>query len=188
MNTLTFRNANENDIPLILTMIRELADYENLLHEVKADEDILRYNLFERRMAEVIFPVLDGKEIGFALFFHNFSTFLGKPGIYIEDLYIRKEYRGKPGIYIEDLYIREEYRHRGYGKALIEKIKEIARERECGRVEWWCLDSNTPSIRFYKNIGAEAMTDHRSGSHDRLDGIPSQRRFPVFRVISASEK
>lgn len=142
MNTLTFRNANENDIPLILTMIRELADYENLLHEVKADEDILRYNLFERRMAEVIFPVLDGKEIGFALFFHNFSTFLGKPGIYIEDLYIRKEYR-----------------HRGYGKALIEKIKEIARERECGRVEWWCLDSNTPSIRFYKNIGAEAMTD-----------------------------
>lgn len=142
MNTLTFRNANENDIPLILTMIRELADYENLLHEVKADEDILRYNLFERRMAEVIFPVLDGKEIGFALFFHNFSTFLGKPGIYIEDL-----------------YIREEYRHRGYGKTLIEKIKEIARERECGRVEWWCLDSNKPSIRFYKNIGAEAMTD-----------------------------
>ena len=142
MSTLTFRNANENDIPLILTMIRELADYENLLHEVKADEDTLRYNLFERRMAEVIFPVLDGKEIGFALFFHNFSTFLGKPGIYIEDL-----------------YIREEYRHRGYGKAMIELIKEIARERECGRVEWWCLDSNTPSIRFYKNIGAEAMTD-----------------------------
>lgn len=142
MNTLTFRNANENDIPLILTMIRELAAYENLLHEVKADEDTLRYNLFERRMAEVIFPVLDGKEIGFALFFHNFSTFLGKPGIYIEDLYIRKEYR-----------------HRGYGKAMIELIKEIARERECGRVEWWCLDSNTPSIRFYKNIGAEAMTD-----------------------------
>lgn len=142
MNALTFRNANENDIPLILSMIRELADYENLLHEVKADEDILRYNLFERRMAEVIFPVLDGKEIGFALFFHNFSTFLGKPGIYIEDLYIRKEYR-----------------HRGYGKALIETLKEIARERECGRVEWWCLDSNTPSIRFYKNIGAEAMTD-----------------------------
>ena len=123
-------------------MIRELAAYENLLHEVKADEDTLRYNLFERRMAEVIFPVLDGKEIGFALFFHNFSTFLGKPGIYIEDL-----------------YIREEYRHRGYGKAMIELIKEIARERECGRVEWWCLDSNTPSIRFYKNIGAEAMTD-----------------------------
>lgn len=142
MSTLTFRNANENDIPLILTMIRELAAYENLLHEVKADEDTLRYNLFERRMAEVIFPVLDGKEIGFALFFHNFSTFLGKPGIYIEDL-----------------YIREEYRHRGYGKAMIELIKEIARERECGRVEWWCLDSNTPSIRFYKNIGAEAMTD-----------------------------
>ena len=90
MNTLTFRNANENDIPLILTMIRELADYENLLHEVKADEDTLRYNLFERRMAEVIFPVLDGKEIGFALFFHNFSTFLGKPGIYIEDLPLYK--------------------------------------------------------------------------------------------------
>lgn len=139
---LSFRNAVEEDIPLILSMIKELADYEGLLDEVKADEKTLRFNLFERHMAEVIFPLLEGKEIGFVLFFHNFSTFLGKPGIYIEDLYIRSEYR-----------------NRGYGRATIEMIKALARQRECGRVEWWCLDSNTPSIRFYRNIGAEAMSE-----------------------------
>ncbi len=142
MSELSFRKAEEKDVSLILTFIKELAEYEGLLSEVKADEEILRYNLFERKMAEVIFPVVDGKEIGFVLFFHNFSTFLGKPGIYIEDLYIRKEYRGN-----------------GYGNATIEMIKKTANERECGRVEWWCLDSNTQSIRFYKGIGAEAMTD-----------------------------
>ena len=140
---LSFRKAEVEDVPLIFTFIKELALYESLLNEVKADEETLRYNLFDRRIAEVLFPMIDGKEIGFVLFFHNFSTFLGKPGVYIEDLYIRKEFRG-----------------RGYGKATIEKIREIAKERGCGRVEWWCLDSNTPSIRFYKeSIGAEAMTD-----------------------------
>ncbi len=142
MDELSFREAVTKDVPLILTFIKELAEYEGLLSEVEATEEILRYNLFERRMAEVIFPVVDGKEIGFVLFFHNFSTFRGKPGIYIEDLYIRKEFRG-----------------RGYGRATIDKIREIACARQCGRVEWWCLDSNTPSIKFYKGIGAEAMTD-----------------------------
>lgn len=139
---LTFRKAREEDVALILTFIKELAEYEGLLDEVKADEDTLRYNLFDRKMAEVLFPTVDGKEIGFVLFFHNFSTFLGKPGIYIEDLYIRKEYRGN-----------------GYGKATIDMIYKLAQERGCGRVEWWCLDSNTPSIEFYRGIGAEAMTD-----------------------------
>ena len=139
---LSFKEATEADVPLILTFIKELAEYEGLLQEVKADEKVLRYNLFERHMAEVLFPLVDGREIGFVLFFHNFSTFLGKPGIYIEDLYIRKEYRG-----------------RGYGKATIDRIREIAGKRQCGRVEWWCLDSNTPSIRFYENLGAEAMSD-----------------------------
>lgn len=139
---LTFRKAREEDAALILTFIKELAEYEGLLDEVKADEDTLRYNLFERKMAEVLFPTVDGKEIGFVLFFHNFSTFLGKPGIYIEDLYIRKEYRGN-----------------GYGKATIDMIYKLAQERGCGRVEWWCLDSNTPSIEFYRRIGAKAMTD-----------------------------
>ena len=139
---LSFREATIEDVPLILSFIRELAEYEGLIEEVKASEDILRSNLFERRMAEVIFPSVNGKEIGFALFFHNFSTFLGKPGIYIEDLYIRKEFRGN-----------------GYGKATIDRIRAIAAERHCGRIEWWCLDSNTPSIRFYKGLGAEAMTD-----------------------------
>ena len=139
---LTFRKARKEDVTLILTFIKELAEYEGLLDEVKADEDTLRYNLFDRKMAEVLFPTVDGKEIGFVLFFHNFSTFLGKPGIYIEDLYIRKEYRGN-----------------GYGKATIDMIYKLAQERGCGRVEWWCLDSNTPSIEFYRGIGAEAMTD-----------------------------
>ena len=139
---LTFRKASEEDVALILTFIKELAEYEGLLDEVKADEDTLRYNLFERKMAEVLFSTVDGKEIGFVLFFHNFSTFLGKPGIYIEDLYIRKEYR-----------------ENGYGKATIDVIYKLAQERGCGRVEWWCLDSNTPSIEFYRRIGAEAMID-----------------------------
>ena len=109
---LTFRKAVEADVPLILTMIKELASYEGLLSEVTATEEILRKNLFERQMAEVVFPMLDGREIGFALFFHNFSTFLGRPGLYIEDLYIAPEYRGK-----------------GYGRALIEEVVRRYRDR-----------------------------------------------------------
>ena len=139
---LTFRMAKRKDTALILSFIKELAEYEGLLSQVEATEKILESSLFDRKKAEVVFPLLDGKEIGFALFFHNFSTFLGKPGLYIEDLYIRPQYRAK-----------------GYGTALIRKLCTIALERDCGRVEWWCLDSNRPSIDFYLGLGAEKMDD-----------------------------
>ena len=139
---LSFRFAERQDTSLILSFIKELADYEGLLSEVKATEEILSSSLFDRKKAEVLFPMVEGKEIGFALFFHNFSTFLGKPGLYIEDLYVKPEYRG-----------------RGYGTAVIEKLCSIALERDCGRVEWWCLDSNKPSIDFYLGLGAERMDD-----------------------------
>ena len=139
---LTFRNAVEADVPLILSMIRELASYEGLLSEVTATEEILRKNLFERRMAEVVFPMLDGREIGFALFFHNFSTFLGRAGIYLEDLYVMPEFRG-----------------RGFGKSFLARLAAIAVERGCGRLEWWCLDWNRPSIEFYLSLGALPMSD-----------------------------
>ena len=107
-----------------------------------ATEAILREWIFEKKKAEVIFACENGKEIGFALFFHNFSTFLGRAGIYLEDLYVAPEYRGK-----------------GYGKALLKKLAQIAVERGCGRLEWWCLDWNRPSIDFYRSLGAEAMDE-----------------------------
>lgn len=137
-----FRMGEREDIPLILKFIKELAEYEGLLHCVTADESILEKSLFDEGHAEVVFPIVDGKEAGFALFFHNFSTFLGKPGLYIEDLFILPEYRG-----------------RGYGRALIVHLRQIAKDRGCGRVEWWCLDSNEPAIGFYRSIGAEPMSD-----------------------------
>lgn len=139
---MTIRFANENDTPLILLFIRELAEYEGLLPEVVATEDTLKEWIFEKQKAEVIFAVEDGKEVGFALFFHNFSTFLGRAGIYLEDLYVRPEYRG-----------------RGFGKALICRLAAIAKERGCGRLEWWCLDRNTPSVEFYLSLGAEPMSE-----------------------------
>ncbi len=139
---LTFRSADEGDCGLILRFIRELADYEGLLGEVVATEELLHEWLFEKKKAEVIFPCVDGKEIGFALFFHNFSTFLGRAGIYLEDLYIVPEQRG-----------------RGYGKATLEELARIAVSRGCGRLEWWCLDRNTPSVEFYLSLGAEPMSD-----------------------------
>ena len=120
----------------------ELAAYEKMLDEVVADEKTLEEWIFDREKAEVIFAVADGKEIGFALFFHNFSTFLGRAGIYLEDLFVRPEYRGK-----------------GYGKAILKKLAAIAVERGCGRLEWWCLDWNKPSIDFYLSLGAEPMSD-----------------------------
>ena len=116
---LTFRFAEERDTPLILEFIRELADYERLLDQVVADEATLRDQLFEKRRAEVLFALEDGAEVGFALFFHNFSTFLGRAGLYLEDLYVRPEHRGK-----------------GYGKALFRQLAAIAEERGCGRLEW----------------------------------------------------
>ena len=136
------RFADENDLALILDFIKQLATYENMLDEVVATEELLREWLFVRKVAEVIFIMEDDVEVGFALFFHNFSTFLGKAGIYLEDLFVKPEYRGK-----------------GYGKALIKKLASIAVERGCGRLEWSCLDWNQPSIDFYLSLGAEAMDE-----------------------------
>lgn len=141
-NKPSFRHAQRNDVPLILKFIKDLADYEGLLDEVVADEATLEEWIFNREKAEVIFAMEGDTEVGFALFFHNFSTFLGRAGIYLEDLYIMPEYRGK-----------------GYGKALLSKLAQIALERGCGRLEWWCLDSNTPSIDFYLSLNAEPMDE-----------------------------
>lgn len=137
-----FRAAELQDIPLILRFIRELADYEGMLDQVTATEELLREWIFDKQKAEVIFVLEEGKEVGFALFFHNFSTFLGKAGIYLEDLYVMPDYRS-----------------RGYGKGLLKKLAQIAVERGCGRLEWWCLDWNRPSIDFYLSMGAEPMED-----------------------------
>ncbi len=142
MSELSFRFAVPGDTPLILRFIRLLAEYEKMADLVTATEEELRGQLFEEKKAEVIFAVLDGKEIGFALFFHNFSTFLGRSGLYLEDLYILEEYRGK-----------------GYGKALFRELARVAVERGCGRFEWWCLDWNLPSIEFYRSMGARPMDE-----------------------------
>ncbi|MGI6096093.1 MAG: GNAT family N-acetyltransferase [Lachnospiraceae bacterium] len=139
---LNFRYAERKDVSLILRFIRELAEYEKMLNEVVADEATLEEWIFDKEKAEVIFACLGDKEIGFALFFHNFSTFLGRAGLYLEDLYVSPEYRGK-----------------GYGKAILKKLAAIAVERKCGRLEWWCLDWNKPSIDFYVSLGAEPMSD-----------------------------
>lgn len=139
-HNLTFRPARKEDVPVILGLIKELAGYEKLEHEVVATEEILEEWLFEKKRAEVILPELDGQAIGYMLFFHNFSTFLGRAGIYLEDLYIQPEFRGN-----------------GYGKAAIQKLAQIAVERGCGRLEWSCLDWNQPSIDFYLSLGAEPM-------------------------------
>ena len=142
MDKLTFRFAAEEDTAKILYFIKTLADYENMLDEVIATEELLREWIFEKKKAEVIFAVEDGKEVGFALFFHNFSTFLGRAGLYLEDLFVMPEYRGK-----------------GCGKAILKELARIAVERGCGRMEWWCLDWNRPSIDFYLSMGAEPMSD-----------------------------
>ena len=139
---MTFRFANEMDTALILQFIRGLAEYEHLADQVVADEETLRREIFDRKGAEVLFALEDGKEVGFALFFHNFSTFLGRSGLYLEDLFVWPEYRG-----------------RGYGKALLKQLAVIAVERGCGRLEWVCLDWNQPSIDFYKSLGAEPQSD-----------------------------
>ena len=141
-NKLTFRYAVRKDIPLILQFIRDLAEYEKLLDEVVADEATLEEWIFDQKKAEVIFAMEKGKEVGFALFFHNFSTFLGRAGLYLEDLFVLPEYRGK-----------------GYGKQLLKKLVSIAVQRKCGRLEWWCLDWNQSSIDFYLSLGAEPMSD-----------------------------
>ena len=142
MSQVEFRRAEEKDAALILRFIRELAAYEKLDGQVVATEELLREWIFEKGKAEVLFPLENGVEVGFALFFHNFSTFLGRAGLYLEDLYIRPEHRGK-----------------GYGKATLQKLARIAVERGCGRLEWSCLDWNQPSIDFYLSLGAEPMEE-----------------------------
>lgn len=137
-----YRWAVRDDVPLILNLIRALADYEHMLDQVVATEEELAYWLFEAKKAEVLFVQEQGAVVGFALFFHNFSTFLGRAGLYLEDLFVLPEHRGK-----------------GYGKGLIQALARIAVERGCGRLEWWCLDWNQPSIDFYRSLGAEAMED-----------------------------
>lgn len=142
MEKLNFRYATSEDSALILYFIKELAAYENMLNEVVATEELLKEWLFEKKKAEVIFACEDGKEIGYALFFHNFSTLLGRAGIYLGDLFVLPEYRGK-----------------GYGKSRIKELAKITVERKCGRLEWVCLDWNKPSIDFYLSLGAEPMSD-----------------------------
>ncbi len=137
-----FRYAQRSDTALILQFIKELAAYEKMLDEVVADEKTLETWIFDQQKAEVLFLLENNREVGFALFFHNFSTFLGRAGIYLEDLYVRPDCRGK-----------------GYGTAILKKLASIAAERGCGRLEWWCLDWNKPSIDFYLSLGAEQMSD-----------------------------
>ena len=135
------RFATADDVGLIIDFIRQLADYEKMVDEVVTDEDQLRQSLFgERRVAEVVIASYDGEPAGFALFFHNFSTFLGRPGIYVEDLFVIPALRGH-----------------GIGKILLSYLARLAVERGCGRLEWWVLDSNEPAIRFYERLGAQAM-------------------------------
>ena len=143
MARFEIRQASEADVPLILRFIRALAEYEKLSHKVVATEESLRRTLFGNpRFAEVILGYEDGEPAGFALFFHNYSTFLGRPGIYLEDLFVDPDRRG-----------------RGYGKALLAHFARLARDRDCGRVEWAVLDWNAPSIQFYKRLGAVPLDD-----------------------------
>ena len=137
------RVAVESDVPLILRFIRDLAEYERLAHKVVATEELLHATLFGfRRYAEVLIAEEGPEPVGFALFFHNYSTFLARPGIYLEDLFVKPETRGK-----------------GYGRALLARLAALAIERDCGRVEWAVLDWNEPAIEFYRTLGAQMMDD-----------------------------
>jgi GNAT superfamily N-acetyltransferase len=142
INELKLKYAEENDIPTILGFIKELAIYEDMLDQVVATEDILKESLFEKKQAEVLIAEYEGEAVGFALFFHNFSTFLGRSGIYLEDL-----------------FIKESARKNGIGKEILSALARIALERKCGRLEWSCLDWNEPSIKFYKSKGAVPMDE-----------------------------
>ena len=137
-----FRFAERRDTALILQFIKDLAEYEKMADLVVATPEMLEEEIFEKRKAEVLLVMENGREVGFALFFHNFSTFLGRAGLYLEDLFVLPEFRGK-----------------GYGTATLKKLAQIAVERGCGRFEWWCLDWNRPSIDFYLSLGAEPMSE-----------------------------
>ena len=139
----TIRHAAESDVPLILWFVKELAEYEKLSHEVIATEDDFRQNLFgEKKFAEVVIGEYLSEPVGYALYFYNFSTFNGKPGIYLEDLYVKPEKRGK-----------------GFGKALFTYLAKLAIDKNCGRYEWAVLDWNKPSINFYESLGATLMNE-----------------------------
>ena len=142
MADLSFRYAEKKDAQIILEFIKALAEYEKMSNDVIATKDLLEEWIFDKKKAEVIFACEDGKEVGFALFFHNFSTFLGRAGIYLEDLFVLPEYRNK-----------------GYGKALLKELARITVARGCGRLEWCCLDWNQPSIDFYLSLGANPLDD-----------------------------
>jgi GNAT superfamily N-acetyltransferase len=155
--------ATTNDAPVILSFIKKLAEYEKLSHEVTATEEGLRQTLFgERRYAEVVIGYYRGEPVGFALFFHNYSTFLGKPGIYLEDLFVDERRRGK-----------------GFGRALLVHLARLAKERDCGRLEWSVLDWNEPSINFYKSLGATPMDEWTvfRVAGEALDKLAGERIF-----------
>ena len=143
ISSLRIRRATEADVPLILAFIRKIAEYEKLSHAVVATEDTLRASLFgPRPAAEVLLAYWDGSPAGYALFFENFSTFQGRPGMYLEDLFVDLELRGK-----------------GIGKALLKAVAKVAQERNCSRLEWSVLDWNTPAIEFYKSLGAKPLDE-----------------------------
>jgi len=142
MKNLTIRTALPADTALILSFIKELAEYEKMLDLVIADEKTLHEHIFTKARAEAIILEEDGLPVGYSLFFHNFSTFLGRSGIYIEDIYVSPAFRGK-----------------GYGKAVFAYLAKLAQARDCGRIEWACLDWNAPSISFYKSLGAVCMDE-----------------------------
>ena len=155
MNLQMYRFATKEDVPAILSLILELAEYEKMTDDVVATEELLCEWLFEKKTAEVLLAFDNDKLVGYALFFHSFSTFLGRAGIYLEDLYVTPAYRG-----------------RGYGKGLLRSVANIAVERKCGRLEWSCLDWNKPSIDFYLSVGAKPMvgwTMYRLSGDSLLD-------------------
>ncbi|MEX1307479.1 MAG: GNAT family N-acetyltransferase [Eubacteriales bacterium] len=138
----SIRFAEPSDTPLILSFIKALAEYENMLDLVVATPEGIKKSIFEENHAEVVIGEYNGKPAGFALFFHNYSTFLGKSGLYLEDLFVYPEFRGK-----------------GFGKILLSFLAKLALKRGCGRLEWACLDWNAPSIGFYKSLGAQPMDE-----------------------------
>lgn len=152
---VTFRKARRGDEGLVLEYIRALAEYEHMLDEVMATESLLEEWLFEDGRAEVLFALADGEEVGFALYFYNFSTFQGRAGLYLEDLFVKPEHRGH-----------------GIGRALLKELAKTVRDKGCGRLEWMCLDWNQPSIDFYLSLGAEQLGD-RTGY--RLEGDRLER-------------
>lgn len=140
---ISIRFASEKDVPTIISLIKELAHYEKMLDLLKVNEEILRKNLFgDKKYAEVLIAEFETVPVGYAIFFHNFSTFLGKPGLYLEDLYVKHEYRGK-----------------GIGTTLLSYLAKLAIERDCNRFEWVVLDWNEPSIQFYKSLGANPLDE-----------------------------